>query len=252
MAYDKVIGKYGWDSSYEIFQALTMRKISCIIPAYNEEERIGFILNTLTPLLSDILKEIIVVDDFSSDKTREMVKKFSHVILLEHRKNEGKSKTIADGIQKATGEYILMIDGDLIGLEGGNILDMVNPILNNQADITISYRGNTPKWWIRIFKIEMFSGERCFSRDFIMPYIDAISMLPSYGLEAFINEKIIDNNLRIKSVAMNNVTISFQWDKHGIFIGIWKEILMLKDISSVIGPKRFISQLLKTKRLLVD
>jgi glycosyltransferase involved in cell wall biosynthesis len=170
---------------------------------------------------------------------------------MENNKNEGKSKTIVDGNRITRGEYILMIDGDLIGLKKENILDLVTPVINNQVDITISHRGNTPTWWIRYFRIETFSGERCFSRNFLLSYTDTIAKLPGYGLEVFMNEKIVENKLRIKSVPMNNVRIDFKWHKHGLLVGVWKELLMWRNIFSVVGPKKLISQILGMKKLVV-
>ena len=57
-----------------------MKKISCIIPAHNEEEGIGNVLSVVTPLLGKYLHEIIVVDDGSKDDTNNIVKKFHSII----------------------------------------------------------------------------------------------------------------------------------------------------------------------------
>lgn len=228
-----------------------MQKISCLIPAYNEEEQIERILNTLNSLIGSVLQEVIVIDDFSSDNTKQIVKRFQNVVLVEHTKNEGKSKAIADGIEKATGGYILMLDGDLIGLNEGNIFDLINPLLKNLADITISYRGNTPRWWIRFFKIETFSGERCFPRDFLVNNLGVIKKLPGYGLEVYMNQEIIRNGLRIKSVPMNNVKIKFKWHKHGLVVGVWKELIMWKNIFAVVSPRKLLLQVLEMKKLVV-
>lgn len=228
-----------------------MKKVSCIIPTYNEEEQIGTILDTLIPLIGDVLNEIIVIDDFSSDNTKEIVKRYKNIVFIEHKINEGKSKTIADGIEKTTSDYILMLDGDLIGFDRNNALDLINPILDNKADITISYRGNTPKWWLHLFKIETFSGERCFSKELLLNQLPEIKQLPGYGLEVYINEKIIISESRIKSVPMNNVKIKFKWHKHGFFMGVWKEILMWKNIFTVVSPIKLTRQILKMRRLLV-
>ncbi len=229
-----------------------MKKISCIIPTYNEEDQIETILRTLNPLLGSTLDEIIVIDDFSSDKTREIVKKNSSVLLIEHMSNEGKSKTIADGISSANNDIILMIDGDLIGLNETNIFNLVNPVLTNLADISISYRGNTPKWWIDLFEIETFSGERCFHKKLLLDNLQEVKSLPGYGLEVYINEKLVRDKLRIKSVPMSNVTIKFKWHKHGVIIGIWKELLMWKNIFTTVNPYKLIMQIMEMKKLTVD
>ncbi len=229
-----------------------MKKISCIIPTYNEEEQIGTILGMLKPLLGTSLDEVIVIDDFSSDRTKEIVKSNKNITLVEHLKNEGKSKTIADGIRKAKNDIILMIDGDLIGLNKTNIHGLINPVVTGLADMSISYRGNTPKWWINLFKIETFSGERCFHKNLLLDNLKEIEYLPGYGLEVYINEKLVRNKLRIRSVPMENVTIKFKWHKHGIIIGVWKELLMWKNIFATVNPIKLIVQVVRMKKLLVD
>src|SRR3989344_769628 len=92
-----------------------MKKISIVIPAYNEEKRIG---KTLQRCLEYIkLKkdkfEIIVVNDGSKDKTAEIVKKFKNVKLTSHFPNYGKGYAVRKGILKAKGDYILFSDADL-------------------------------------------------------------------------------------------------------------------------------------------
>ncbi len=228
-----------------------MHRVSCIIPAYNEEKYIGSILMTLCPLLGTVLAEIIVIDDCSSDSTKNIVRKFSDVTLIEHMKNEGKSRAVADGIERAVGTHILMIDGDLRGLEAKNIQGLVNPVLENRADISISHRGNTTQWWIRLFKIETFSGERCFAKDLLFGKVETIRNLPGYGLEVYINEIAITNRLRIDSVEMKNVSIPYKWHKHGILRGVWKEILMWRNIFTVVSPIQLVLQVFKMQRLLV-
>ena len=228
-----------------------MKKVSCIIPTYNEEEQIGIILKTLNPLLGKILDEVIVIDDFSSDRTKEIVRNNKNITLVEHIKNEGKSKTISDGIKKAKNDIILMIDGDLMGLNETNIKNLINPVLTDLVDMSISYRGNTPKWWIHFFKIETFSGERCFYKKLLLDNLKEIEYLPGYGLEVYINEKLVRNKLRIKSVPMKNVTIKFKWHKHGLIVGVWKELLMWKNIFATVNPVKLVVQIIKMKKLLV-
>ena len=90
-------------------------KLSIIIPCYNEEFTIKEIIEKIN-LQSDISKEIIVVDDCSTDKTRLILEtnckdKIDNIIL--NSKNEGKGYSIRQGIKVATGEIILIQDADL-------------------------------------------------------------------------------------------------------------------------------------------
>ncbi|MBN2470225.1 MAG: glycosyltransferase family 2 protein [Anaerolineae bacterium] len=84
--------------------------VSVVIPAYNEGEVISSILNQLIQI--DALQEIIVVNDGSTDNTAEVVSQFAKVTLISHPYNLGNGAAVKTGIRAATGEYILIMDGD--------------------------------------------------------------------------------------------------------------------------------------------
>ncbi len=95
-------------------------KLSIVIPVFNEEETIKKVLDCLVKVKLPCRKEIIIVDDGSQDKTVSIVKKFTNsqkktvkFIFVSHQRNFGKGKAVQTGIQKASGEYILIQDADL-------------------------------------------------------------------------------------------------------------------------------------------
>jgi len=221
-----------------------MNSVSCIIPAYNEERRINDILSLLTPLLGSLLHEIIVVDDGSIDSTKDIIRKHTKVKLIRNKTNKGKSYSIARGMRNANGKYIIMLDADLIGLSEVDVYNLITPVLSGICDITISSRGNTPRWWINIFKIETLSGERCFRKEFIIHELNTMKELSGYGLEVYINQLIISNKHRIKSVPMPDVLIDFKWTKVGLLKGVYWEFLMWKDIFSTYSLLTIIKQII--------
>ncbi len=93
-------------------------KLSIIIPAYNEEKRIGQTLDFICNYLQrqSYRGEILVVDDGSSDRTQEVVQKkmatCRELRLLSYGRNRGKGYAIRYGVRKAKGEYILFADAD--------------------------------------------------------------------------------------------------------------------------------------------
>ena len=91
--------------------------LSVIIPVYNEKNTISEILKKIqTEWLSDLVeqKEIIIVDDGSSDGTRDVLKKLeSKYKIIYHAKNLGKGAAIRTGLEEVSGDYVLVQDADL-------------------------------------------------------------------------------------------------------------------------------------------
>ena len=91
-------------------------KLSIIIPVYNEEKTISEIIRRVRAVpLENIEKEIIVVNDGSTDRTEEILKDFatSDIIVLRHEKNLGKGAAIKSALSKVSGEAIIIQDADL-------------------------------------------------------------------------------------------------------------------------------------------
>ncbi len=94
-----------------------MKTVSIIIPAYNEEASIGLLMDKIRTVDTESLgfqKEIIIVDDGSTDSTAEIVKNLlDENIQFLQQENQGKGKAVQNGIAKATGEFVLVQDADL-------------------------------------------------------------------------------------------------------------------------------------------
>ena len=119
-----------------------MKRLSIVIPAYNEERFIGALLERirgvdLTP--QGLEKEIIVVDDCSRDGTVQAVERFPDVTLCRHDRNGGKGRAVRTGIERATGEYLMIQDADL-EYEPQDYVPMVAALLSRGADVVYGSR----------------------------------------------------------------------------------------------------------------
>ena len=119
-----------------------MNTLSVVIPAYNEERFIGTLLRRIyaVDLLSlGVAKEIIVVDDCSTDRTAEIVQGFPEVALVRQAVNGGKGLAVRTGIARATGDYVIVQDADL-EYDPNDYVPMLEPILSGRADVVYGSR----------------------------------------------------------------------------------------------------------------
>ena len=222
--------------------------ISCIIPAYNEGPRIWTVLKVA--LSSKQVNQVITINDGSSDNTLSEMKKFSKnnkLKIIHIDKNSGKSFAFAKGLAFAKGNIILMLDSDLRGLNGSNIKSLTQPLLNGEADMTLSLRENSARAY-KLLGIDFVSGERAFKKN-ILGNTSEIRMLERYGLEAFINDKFIRTGGKLKVVKWSNVSITRKTEKIGLLRGYIGEIRMVSQIIRAQGLWGVVSQLISLKKL---
>jgi len=132
---------------------MRINTLSVVIPAYNEGNTIHQILDKIREanLGSDIAREIIIVNDCSTDHTEASVKKYMaswpalNIIYLEHEVNKGKGAALHTGIAKATGEFTVIQDADL-EYDPNEYNDLLKPVISGFADVVYGSRfmGGSP------------------------------------------------------------------------------------------------------------
>ncbi|MFT4521543.1 MAG: glycosyltransferase involved in cell wall biosynthesis [Bacteroidia bacterium] len=126
---------------------MTNKKVSIVIPAYNEGKTIHLILDKVkgVQLINDLEKEIIIVNDCSNDNTTEAVNRYIdenkdlNIRLLEHTVNSGKGAALHTGIAGATGKYVLIQDADL-EYDPIEYNELLIPLETNEADVVYGSR----------------------------------------------------------------------------------------------------------------
>jgi len=224
-----------------------IQKVSCIIPAYNEEAGIANVLLAVNN--HPLIDEVIVVNDGSKDQTETVVRSYlsQNVRLISLEKNQGKSYAIKTGIQNARNEFILMLDADLIGLTEGCVTGLIRPVLDGQADISLSLRGNSGLY--RLPGLDFVSGERVFKKGLIDD-LNQLDSLKGYLIESFMNKIIVQKKLKIKVVDWPKVSITKRVEKIGFWRGTMAEFKMDAEIISYLtltGLIKMYFQMLKLR-----
>jgi glycosyltransferase involved in cell wall biosynthesis len=222
---------FGGENNLQEFNKMEkFTKLSIIIPAYNEAKTIHLILDRVADvnLLNNIQKELILVNDCSTDATEEALLSYiaAHPELnmqyYKHEVNKGKGAAIHTGIQKATGEYLIIQDADLeYDPEEFNLL--LKPVLRGAADVVFGSRflgGNSHRilfYWHSLgnkfltrlsnmlSNLNLTDMETCYKM-FKTPVIQAIELKEKrFGFEPEVTAKIA----RVPNIRIYEVGISY-------------------------------------------
>jgi polyisoprenyl-phosphate glycosyltransferase len=161
-----------------------MYQVSAIIPSYNEGSRIQAVLAVLRRVPE--LLEIVVVDDGSTDSTREEVRAARHddarIRLLKLPANRGKGQAVLAAAETIRTNLVLLLDADLIALQPKHIRALIRPVVSGRAAMTIGlFRGG---WWFTDMShilTPWLSGQRCLKIE-LLKYLSEDSA-QGYGLE---------------------------------------------------------------------
>ena len=216
-------------------------RISCIVCAFDEGPRIGAVLAVAAA--HPLLAEVIVVDDGSRDDTAEVVRRHPGVRLISHERNQGKSRAMATGIAAARHDLLMLLDADLKGLRADDLHALAAPVLAGEAAVSLSLRRNS----LALFRwvgIDFVSGERVVDKALLADVLDDIHALPRFGIEVFMNKRIIAARMPIAIANWREVTQSRKTEKLGWWRGVRAEWRMVFDLIDAVYPLELLTQTL--------
>ena len=130
-----------------------MKKLSIVIPVYNEEATLLLILNKLLEikLIGGLKKELVLVNDCSSDRSEDLILKFkkehpkTEIVYEKHLVNKGKGAALNTAFQLATGDIVIVQDADL-EYDPNEFNRLLQPILDGFADVVYGsrFKGSNP------------------------------------------------------------------------------------------------------------
>ena len=197
--------------------------VSVIVPAYNERPSIAEALERVVQApVGGLKKEIVVVDDCSTDGTREYLKAIDTegVVCVFHEKNQGKGAALRTGIARASGDIILIQDADL-EYDPSEYPKLLQPILDGKADVVYGSRfcgGDSHRvlyFWHSVgnrfltllsnmmTNLNLTDIETCY-KVFTRPIISQLELKEDrFGFEPEVTAKIASRRCRIYEVGIS-------------------------------------------------
>ena len=162
---------------------LAVARVSAIVPAYNEEETLADVLSVLRQI--DLVDEILVVSDGSTDRTVEIAGKLA-VKAIHLRTNRGKGTALAVGVEHASAPILVFVDGDILNLSDYLLRRLIEPVVEGRAAMNIGIRSRG--WLVDAIHRRtgpLLSGIRCLERRIFEAVPD--DYLAGYRVEAAMN-----------------------------------------------------------------
>jgi len=162
-----------------------MKKVSAIICAYNEEKTIKEVILSISKAV--IVSEIVIVNDGSTDSTKEIIealKEEIEITAIHLDENKGKGYAMAIAVENAVFDIMVFIDADQRTIPSGYITQLVSPLLNNECDMVLGY-STVNILGKEVNPLKILTGERALFKEDITPILDKMKE-SRFGVETLL------------------------------------------------------------------
>lgn len=222
--------------------------ITCLVPFYNERERIAPVLEVLTTMSK--ISQVLCIDDGSTDGTADFIQQhWPGVEVMRLPQNAGKAAATKYGLKHVRSEHLLLMDADLQAISKTELEAAIEAYTLHAAsvDMLILRRINAP-WFVKWYRSDiLLSGERLLRKQDLESALH--HPLKSYQLEVAINRYMLRHQKVVRWMPWSAIN-TYKVDKLGVIDGSRQEFKMYVDIVSYVGFSHMMLQLASfTKKL---
>jgi len=196
-------------------------KTAAIIPAYNEERTIGAIIEAVSQV--PLICETIVVSDGSTDNTAQVARSYNAKVI-ELAENMGKGGAMAVGVNQTDADIVLFLDADLVGLQPHHVVDLVLPVADGRAEMTVGVfeHGRLATDLAQLIA-PYLSGQRAVKKSHLE--------LTRFGVEVALTRFAKTAGISVAEVELKDMTHIMKEEKLGVFRGFLARIRMYWEIA---------------------
>ncbi len=211
-----------------------MKNIGVVIPAWNEEQDISLVLNTVGQV--NWLSEIVVIDDGSIDNTlavaQDCAGQYPHMLVEQLPENKGKGAAMLAGVRAldAEIEVVIFLDADLYGFTADHLAKLRNPVVSQCCDMTVAgFRKGRWRTDLSQRFTPNLSGQRCLPREAAEQALPHLAD-SGYGVEIGLTLYGRRNKWRVEYVMWEGVSHDMKEGKLGLWEGLKIRQMMYQQI----------------------
>lgn len=210
------------------------KTVSAVIPVFNEEKTVAKIIEAF--LSSDLISEVVVVNDGSKDGSLAVLESFGERIkLINLKRNHGKGFALGVGTKTAQGEIVVFLDSDLVNFSPDHVRSLLNPILNQGAEVVLGVHAPQGRYhWNELY----LTGQRVYWRHLILPHLKRMAKARS-GVEVYLNG--LHRKKKVCAVPLIGVIAPAKEVKWSASLALKQYLAMGVDIGLELGRKEVIS-----------